>query len=104
MIARSRQADATKNPLESGLFVGRRALARERIWPELNVHSTRLRSLAALHQPRRAVAAGAPQATQSVLFMRRRQISCVAFLGMLVVPPKSLAGGIFNMAYQYTAG
>src|SRR5207247_1127942 len=34
---------------------------RKRIRPQLNVHGTRLAALAALHQPRRAIAVGAPQ-------------------------------------------
>src|SRR5947208_8852609 len=34
---------------------------RERIGPQLNVHGTRLAALAALHQPRRAIAVSAPQ-------------------------------------------
>src|SRR5262249_36860708 len=34
---------------------------RQRIGPQLDVHGARLRALAAFHQPRRAVAVGAPQ-------------------------------------------
>src|SRR5947209_4723902 len=34
---------------------------RERIGPDLNVHGARLAALSRLHQPRRAVAVGAPQ-------------------------------------------
>ena len=40
------------------------------------------------------------QPMQSVLFIRRRQISWVTSLGMFVVPPKSFAGGIFSIEYQ----
>jgi len=32
--------------------------------------------------------------------MRWRQVSCVMFFGILVVPPKSLAGGSFIIVYQ----
>jgi len=37
---------------------------------------------------------------QSTLFIRWRQVSCVMFFGISVLPPKSLAGGIFIIAYQ----
>ena len=37
---------------------------------------------------------------QSVLLIRRRQISWVTSLGMFVVPPKSFAAGIFSIEYQ----
>jgi hypothetical protein len=40
------------------------------------------------------------QPMQSTLFICRSQLSCVMFFGMSVDPPKSLAGGIFNIAYQ----
>ncbi len=40
------------------------------------------------------------QPMQSVLFIRRREISWVTSLGMFVVPPKSFAGGIFSIEYQ----
>src|ERR1035438_1729674 len=45
----------------SGLPAARGALLRQRIGPQLDMHGARLRALAALHQPRRAIAARAPE-------------------------------------------
>ena len=40
------------------------------------------------------------QPMQPMLFICLSQSSCVMFCGMSVEPPKSLAGGIFIIAYQ----